>query len=271
MVSDVAALALAAMAERLSQATPRASFTFGFKRLPVLGGFANALTLLAIVVIIFWQAWQRLIESPEVMGWPVLLVGAAGLLVNLVSAWWLHRSASDSINIRGAILHLMADSLGSLGAIVAAIVIITTGWTPIDALVSVLIGLLILLATLPLLRDAMKVLLQAAPASVDMADLRQFIENANEVEQIIDLHVWELDSGQVMLTGTFETNCGSISVLHRTAAHLHESFNETFGISHATIEWCPADHSGVESHFIPSCDYCKPTISLPESSPPKTE
>lgn len=237
MVSDVAALAMALVAQRLIRVNPGGSFTYGLKRAPVLGAFGNSLTLLAIVALIFWEAGHRLFSPPEVPGWPVLYVGFAGLFVNMISAWWLHRSADESLNVKGAMLHLLADALGSLGAIIAALVLITTGWAPIDAIISFITGLLILVGTWPLLRDSAKVLLEAAPGNIDLKELRQVFSIQSRVKSILDLHVWELTSGRLALSAWLETDCDSLANLQEDGDALRQEMEDRYDIDHCTIEW----------------------------------
>jgi cobalt-zinc-cadmium efflux system protein len=237
MISDVAALGIALVAQRLARVRPGGGYTFGLKRVPVLGAFGNALALVVIAGFITWEAFERL-ESPEaVMAAPVLIVGIAGLVVNLVSAWWLHRESKGNLNVRGAFLHMMADALGSVGAIVAAVVIMTTGWVPIDAVVSMVIAALILLGTWPLLRDSTRVLLQTAPAGIDIDELTHELCGVPEVEGAHHIHVWEVDTGFIILTATLVA-CGTdLSELDRAADALRERLREKYGIHHATFEW----------------------------------
>jgi cobalt-zinc-cadmium efflux system protein len=237
MVSDVAALAVALFAQRLARVSPSGSFTYGFKRAPVLGAFGNALTLLAIVALIFWEAAHRLADPPPIPGLPVLWIGIAGLAVNGFSAWWLHRSADQSLNIRGAMLHLLADALGSIGAIVAAVVLLTTGWGPIDPLISFGIGGLILWSTWPLLRDSAKVLLEAAPEHLDVEEIRQVFQRHEKVRRVLDLHVWELDSGRVVLTAMLEAAECDLAVIEHDSDTLRAELAERFAVDHSTIEW----------------------------------
>jgi len=237
MVADVAALAFALVAQRLSQARPSAGFTFGLKRMPVLGAFGNALMLLFIAGFILWEAAQRLQAPPDVAPWPVLLTGLAGLAVNLGSAWVLHRAAAESLNVRGAILHLLSDALGSVGALAVALVLLSTGWRPIDGLVSIGIALLILLATWPLLRDSARVLLQSAPPAISMDRLRAELSAPPEVQSILDLHVWEIDRGMTVLSAVLVTGECNLAALERVTDGLRQRLAGTFGIGHATFEW----------------------------------
>jgi cobalt-zinc-cadmium efflux system protein len=243
MLSDVVALALAIAAERIARLEPGGSFTFGLKRVPVLGALGNAITLLGIVAIIFWEAGQRLVAPVPVPGGPVLVVGVAGLLVNGISAWWLYRSGGESLNIRGAMLHLLADALGSIGAILSAVVLLATGWAPIDALISFLIGGLILIGTAPMFIASLKVLLQAAPSCLDLPALRAMLEAGERVQSVADLHVWELNSGQLVLTAVLLSEHLSLHDLQESGDRLRELLGTRFGIGHATFEWRTPDRS----------------------------
>jgi len=178
-----------------------------------------------------------------VLAVPVLIAGVAGLVGNVVSAIWLHKGSKESLNIRGAFLHLVADALGSVGAIIAAIVLMTTGWAPIDALVSVLIACLILLATFPLLRDSTRVLLQSAPSGIDMQKLAQVLCEEPDVKSADHIHIWEIDSGWIIMTAILVTDSGDLSGLEQTADRLREKLHDQFGVEHATFEWrtCESD------------------------------
>lgn len=237
MVSDVAALTIALLAQRLARAKPNDVYTFGLKRAPVLGAFGNALALLAIAGVILWEAGHRLVNPEDVLATPVLIAGIAGFLINAFSAWWLYRQSNDSLNIRGAILHLAADSLGSVGAIIAAVVLMSTGWTTIDALVSVVIALLILLATWPLLRDSARVLLQTTPAGVDLTKLSTTLCAHPNVERTQHIHIWEIDSGLIILTAILITNNPKLTELETIADELRSQLRKDFGIWHSSFEW----------------------------------
>ncbi len=241
MATDVAALSLALVAQRLVRAKSGPSFTFGLRRVPVLGAFGNALSLIIIAFIILWEAFGRMQDPPPVMALPVLIAGFIGLLVNLISAWHLHKSSDNSLNIRGAMLHLLADALGSVGAITAAVVIMLTGWTPIDTIISAMIAVLLLSSTWPLLRDTTKVLLQSAPVALDIDKLKKVIcENALVIETH-DLHVWQIDEGQTVLTGMLATDEHDLGKLEQASREIKTRIKEEFKIAHSTFEWCSRD------------------------------
>jgi cobalt-zinc-cadmium efflux system protein len=244
MTSDVAALALALVAQRLARTAPGPNFTFGLRRVPVLGALGNALSLLIIAALILWEAYHRMQAPPSVPGWPVLVAGVVGLAVNLVSAWFLHRSAEKSLNIRGAMLHLFADALGSLGVIAAALVLLTTGWELIDPLISAGIGLLLVAASWPLLRDTTRVLLQGAPGHIDLERLRALLAQSPQVCSVADLHLWQIDLGQVVLTAVLVTDRTALPELDTASQALKARLRDELGIHHATFEWCAPGSGG---------------------------
>jgi cobalt-zinc-cadmium efflux system protein len=238
MILDVVALAIALVAQRLARARPNGEYTFGLRRVPVLSAFGNGLTLLLICGVIVWEALHRLAAPPEVLPLPILFAGVAGLIVNLVSAAYLHRASKESLNIRGAFLHLLADALGSVGAILAAIIILATGWEPIDSVVSLVIVGLILVGTWPLLRDSSRVLLQKAPSGIDVGKLVAVLRAHPKVADARHVHVWEVDAGVVILTAVLLTQEAALPRLEEAANDLRRKLREQFSILHATFEWC---------------------------------
>ncbi|MBN2384962.1 cation transporter [bacterium] len=239
MVSDVAALALALFTELLVRHKATPSFTFGYRRAPVLGAFGNALALYIIVVLIFWEAWDRLLHPPQITAFPVLLIGCLGLAVNAFSAIWLMTAHTQSLNIKGAILHLFADALGSIGAVVAALIMLFRDWALVDPLVSIAIGCIILAGTWPLMRDSVRILLQAAPERLPMDQIQDFLLTHPAVERIDDLHVWELNSGDFIFSASLVASEEICSLLHiqEINEQLHRALAERFAINHATFEW----------------------------------
>lgn len=174
MLTDAAALLVALMAVHFSQRKPNARHTFGYLRLTTLAAFLNAAALLVIVVFILWEAIRRFFEPQPVMGTPMLIIAIAGLLANLFAFWLLHRGSEEkNINVRAAALHVLGDLLGSVGAIVAAIVILATGWTPIDPILSVLVSCLVLRSAWRLLKESFHELLEGTPQEVDIAKLQK--------------------------------------------------------------------------------------------------
>ena len=164
----------------------------------------------------------------------MLGVAAGGLLVNVVAAWMLHSSAETNLNLRGAYLHVMGDLLGSVGAILAAIVIITTGWTPVDAITSALVGLLILSSSWKLVREAVDVLLEAVPSHIDIAAVRRTIDEIPGVDEVHDLHVWTLTSGFLAMSGHVVVRAPEQN--NAVLREIHERMQAHFGITHVTVQ-----------------------------------
>ena len=201
MLADVGALALSLMAMRLALRPPSAERTFGFVRTEILAALVNGVTLLFISGWIVWEAWERLSAPQEVDGPLMVGVAGVGLMVNVVGAGLLHAHADENLNVRGAYLHVLGDLLGSIGAIAAGALILMTGWTPIDAIVSVVIAGLILLGAWRLMKEATGVLLEMVPPQVDMEGVLGDLQSIPNVHNVHDLHVWTLTSGFVALSG----------------------------------------------------------------------
>ncbi|MFT5458405.1 MAG: cobalt-zinc-cadmium efflux system protein, partial [Myxococcota bacterium] len=200
MVGDVAALIIALGAAQVARERPGPDRTFGMRRAEVLGGFVNALAMLLAVAWIVWEAGSRLLAGvPEVAGMPILIVGVVGLAINLGSVAVLLRSGNDDLNVRGALLHMAADALGSVGAIIAAVFVLA-GVPAADPIVSVGIAVLVLWSTVHLLRDTGRVLLQLPPPGVDSRDLRTLLAEVPGVASVHDLHLWTLDGNTPIVT-----------------------------------------------------------------------
>jgi cobalt-zinc-cadmium efflux system protein len=201
MFSDVGALALSLVAIRLAQRPPSPTKTYGYVRLEILAALVNGAALLVIAGLICWEAYGRLLEPTMIDGPVMLTVAAIGLGVNIVGAVLLHSHAGESLNMRGAYLHVLGDLLGSVGAIAAGLVILFTGWMPADPIISVVIALLILVSAWRLVREATDVLLEAAPAHIDVEKILDELNSIEELDDVHDLHVWTLTSGFVALSG----------------------------------------------------------------------
>lgn len=200
MFTDAGALALSLVAMRLAQRPPTPTKTFGYVRLEILAALVNGATLLAIAVFIVKEAWARLHDPVAVDGPVMLTVAVLGLGVNVAGAMLLHGHAHDNLNMRGAYLHVLGDLLGSVGAIAAAAVILLTGWTPADPIISVVIAGLILFSAWKLMREATDVLLEAAPPHLDVPEIVDALREIEGLSDVHDVHVWTLTSGFVALS-----------------------------------------------------------------------
>lgn len=234
MFTDAGALALAWFAAGIAQRPADWKRSYGFDRFSVVVAFANGLALFVIAALIVSEAVQRLFEPAEVMGVPMLFVAAAGLMVNIIAFFILH-GAERNLNVRGAMLHVLGDLLGSVAAIVAAIVIIYTGWTPIDPILSVLVAVLILRSAWSLVRDAGHILLEAAPAGLDSrtiaADLTTHVAGVADVHHI---HIWSITEERRMATlhARLVEGIEAEPAVSAIKSRLHDQF----GIAHATVE-----------------------------------
>ncbi|MGI8738263.1 MAG: cation diffusion facilitator family transporter [Gammaproteobacteria bacterium] len=191
MLTDSAAVGIGVAAAWLSQKPPSARHSYGFKRAEIIGALINVLFMVAIVVAIGITAIDRLLEPQPVAGLAVMIVGFAGLLVNLLAVWVL-RGDSESLNVPGALLHVFGDLLGSVAALAAGAVIWWTGWMPIDPILSIFIGLLILVSSVRLLREILHVLMEGVPPHVDLDEVARGMVSVNDVVSVHDLHVWSL-------------------------------------------------------------------------------
>ncbi len=239
MLSDTLSLGLALFAAWLAgrPATPERSF--GYQRAEILAALFNGVTLVAISIWIFIEAYSRLREPPEVLGGWMLAVAALGLLVNAVGALILSRSEGENLNVQGALRHVIADALGSVGAIVAALVIVLTGWRYADPLVSVAIGLLILASSWSLLRDSTNILLEATPRSIDAEEVGRRMAGAEGVVEVHDLHIWTITSGFPALSA--HVLVSQSEDCHARRRDLEKLLAHEYGISHTTLQ---VDHVG---------------------------
>jgi cobalt-zinc-cadmium efflux system protein len=236
MLTDVAAIGLALFAMWLASRTTRPERTFGYLRAEILAALVNAVSLIVLAIYIFWEAWHRFQEPPEVKSGPLLVVAVAGLLANIAAAWVLSRGAGhrDNLNTRGAFLHVIGDLLGSVATIVAALVIAFTGWYAADPLLSVLIGGLVVFGAWSLLRESVDVLLEAAPRGMVIADVRRAMDAVPGVAGVHDLHVWTVTSGLTALSAHVET--ANLADWETCMQSLATMLREQFGIAHATLQ-----------------------------------
>ncbi|SAI65451.1 metal transporter [Bordetella ansorpii] len=200
MVSDAAALLLALIAYRIARRPADATRTYGFHRVRVLAALANGAALLALVAWIAWEAIARINSPAEVLAGPMLIVAVVGLLVNLGGAWALWSGDKSDGNLRGALLHVMGDLLGSVGAIAAAIGIMLTGWTILDPLLSVLVALLVVRSAWGLVKDSIRVLLQAVPQGVDAETAERGLAELPEIAEAGHFHAWTLTDDSAIAT-----------------------------------------------------------------------
>lgn len=239
MFLDVAALALSFFAMWMAERPAPSQRTYGYYRAEILAALVNGATLVAVSIYILIEAYHRLREPPEVQGPLMTGIAVGGLLVNLAGLWLLHAGRDESLNIRGAWLHVLTDALGSVGAITAGVLVWAFGWSWSDAVASGLIGLLIIFSSWRLLAESVAVLMESAPRGIDVDEVNNALRQAPGVVGVHDLHVWTITSGLDALSAhvTVEDGEPHSAVLKRLQTMLHDRF----GIDHITIQLEPLD------------------------------
>ena len=200
MFTDAAALAIALAAIQIGKRIADQKRTFGYYRFEILAAAFNALLLFAVAIYILFEAYQRLRTPAEIQSMGMLIIAVAGLLINLISMRLLRAGSEKSLNMKGAYLEVWSDMLGSIGVIVAALIIRFTGWTWVDSLVGVAIGLWVLPRTWTLLKQSINILLQGVPQGIDLSVIESTLRGINGVKDIHNLHVWSLTSGKNVLS-----------------------------------------------------------------------
>jgi cobalt-zinc-cadmium efflux system protein len=233
MVTDSTALGLAALAALLARRPPSKSHTYGLVRLEILAALGNSLAMLALIVFITIEAFDRLSQPQPVMGEAVMVVAFIGLLVNLAVAWLLHHGG-DSLNTRAALMHVMGDLLGSVAALIAGAVIWFTGYTPIDPILSLVVSALILFSAWNLLRESLHVLMEGVPAHVSLDNVAHDLAAIPGVLHVHDLHIWTLSSGQIGLTAHLELD--SFDDWDRILQASRTCLDQRHGIRHVTLQ-----------------------------------
>jgi cobalt-zinc-cadmium efflux system protein len=237
MLSDVASLALSLLAMRFATRPRTASMTYGYFRAEILAALTNGVTLVVVSFAIMYEAIQRLQAPPVVQSGPMLVVASIGLVVNIVGAWILSRRKGESLNVRGAYLHVLADALGSVGAIVAGVLMLTGGLYYVDPLFSMFIALLILFSSWRLLKESATVLMEGTPSHLNGREIEEAIKSIPGVADVHDLHVWTVTSGFVSLSAHLRvTHCDTMVDAQHILALVRTMIKDRFDIEHTTIQ-----------------------------------
>lgn len=235
MLTDAAALFMALLAVHFAKRKPNARHTFGLLRLTTLAAFMNAIALVVITVLIVWEAIRRFMAPAPVAGGFMLVIAIAGLLANLLAFWLLHRGSEEkNLNVRAAALHVLGDLLGSVGAIVAALIIMYTGWTPIDPLLSILVSLLVLRSAWALMRESFHELLEGAPAALNVEKLKRGLtQGIAEVRNVHHVHLWQVGEKPVITLHVQVVPPYDHDALLR---RIHDWLNDNYQLAHATVQ-----------------------------------
>src|SRR5688572_27649688 len=250
MLTDVAALSLSLAASWFStkRATPQK--TYGFYRVEILAALLNGVFLVLVSLYIFYEAYSRLLDPPEIKAGWMLVVASMGLLANLVSAYLLFGSHETSLNVRGAFFHVLSDAVGSAGAIIASLAILLGGYAVADPAISAIVGILILSSSWILIRDAVDILLEGTPSHVNIVSLQNDLKTIGGVESVHDLHVWTLTSGVLAMSCHVVISEEPLS-RNLVLAEINELVRERFHIDHTTVQ---IEESGSEETGMESCD-----------------
>ncbi len=233
MLTDSLSLAVGAVAAWLASRPASRQHSFGLQRAEVLGALFNVIFMFVVVSFIAWEAVERLFDTPEVDGGAVLLVGGLGLLVNVIVAWVLMRG-EQNMNVRGALLHVIGDLLGSVAAVAAGLIICLGGPSIMDPLLSLLVCVLILVSAVRLLRAVTQVLMEGVPPGIEPAEVRRALGEIEGVQAVHDLHIWSLSSNKHALAAHVDID--SLALWPQVLPQLQTLLRERFGISHSTLQ-----------------------------------
>ncbi|AKA22495.1 cation transporter [Pseudomonas chlororaphis] len=235
MMTDALALAISLVAIQIGKRAADRKRTFGYARFEILAAAFNAILLFVVAFYILYEAWQRLSAPAEIQSTGMLVIAVLGLIVNLISMRLLATASGESLNVKGAYLEVWSDMLGSLGVIIAALVIMFTGWGWVDSVVAAAIGFWVLPRTWTLLRESMNVLLQGVPDGLDIDQVEQAIRAIDGVTDIHDLHLWALTSGKNVMSAHLVADLGRRSE-QQILGEVTELMHERFEISHVTVQ-----------------------------------
>ncbi|MEW1724619.1 cation diffusion facilitator family transporter [Streptomyces sp. NPDC093109] len=249
MATDAVGLAMALLAIHFAARPADTKRTFGFARAEILAALANCLLLLGVGGFLLYEAIDRFVTPPETKGGLTIVFAVIGMLANLISLSLLMRGQRESLNVRGAYLEVLADTLGSFAVLVSAAIILTTGWQTADPIAGLVIGLMIVPRTLKLLRETLDVLLEAAPKDVDMNEVRAHMLALPGVADVHDLHVWTITSGMPVLSAHVVVDQDALDAAgHEKMLHdLQGCLGHHFDVEHCTFQLEPGGHAEHEA------------------------
>jgi cobalt-zinc-cadmium efflux system protein len=234
MLTDVGGIGMSLLAMRFARKPPTSVNTYGYLRAEILAAVANGVVLFLVAGYILYEAFDRVWSPPPILSWPMLVIAILGLGVNLLGMGLLHHSAGENLNVRGAYLEVFSDALGSVGVIVAAVIILMTGFYLADPLISAAIGLFILPRTWVLMRQALHILMEGVPPHLNIREIEASMATMPGVRAVHDLHIWTLTSGKDAMSSHVVVD--DLTVGDRMLRDLHKLLHERFGIEHTTLQ-----------------------------------
>ena len=234
MLSDAGSLGLALFAAWIAQRPATPGRSFGYRRAEILAALANGVALVAVAIWVFVEAGLRIADPGEPLGGWMIVVGVVGLAVNVAAAWILARRESESLNVRAALRHVLADLAGSVGVVAAGVVVLATGWSYADPVAGILIGLLVLASSWTILRESVGILLEAAPRDLDVEAVGRAMLAHPGVREVHDLHVWTITSGFPALSAHVLVDAGADC--HALRAEIEHELRARFGLEHTTLQ-----------------------------------
>lgn len=253
MLTDAGSIAASLWAIHLAAKPASGVWTYGFKRAEVLSAAVNGITLLVVAALIAFEAIRRLVSPPHVPGLPLLVVALIGVAVNIAATWIMAKANRSSLNVEGAFQHILTDLYAFIGTVIAGAIILATGFNRADPIASLVVAVLMLHASWELLRESGRVLLEAAPESVDLPLIRKHLLELPEVSEIHDLHVWTVTSDLPALSAhiVVSDNCFTAGHAPRVLDRLQECLGGHFDVEHSTFQLEPAGHTDHETGAHP--------------------
>lgn len=245
MLVDALALGLAFFAISIASRPATSQKTYGYHRVEIMVAFINGSILILLTLFIFYESYQRLVSPPEIKAPIMLLVAVIGLIGNLVGIFLLREISRGSLNIKAAFWHIIGDTISSIGVILAAAIVLFTGWRNADAIIAAVIGCIILYGAIGLVRESIDILLEAVPRSIDMEAVKNEIKNISGVHDVHDVHIWTITSGIYSLSAHIQVSDQTVGKSGEVVKLINEFLEDKFKISHTTLqlecESCPTD------------------------------
>jgi cobalt-zinc-cadmium efflux system protein len=236
MFTDTLALGLSLFALNLAKRPASQTKTYGYYRAEILAALINGTILILVSAYIFYEAYHRFVEPPEVRGGLMLIVAAIGLAANVVGISILRSASRGNLNVKGAFLHMWSDTVSSVGVIAAGIIILLTGRTIADPIISIIIGLLILRGVGGLVWESINILLEAVPKHLDVGQINNAIQKIKGVRDVHDVHLWAITSGMYAMSCHLLIEDQMVSNCTQIVEEVNQTLNQKFGISHSTVQ-----------------------------------